>query len=235
MVERSSINTQALIDAGQSLLVGGLVRESDANGVSKVPLFGDIPLLGALFRSTTRSATRVERMFLISPRLAERAPSTRRFDAPLLFGEESRIVSRAPVRTAAVNRGLARRDAAYPLVEGLPIGGADVDLRADIEPGAGVAPNGGAVPDDPLRRNDDRDPHAPGVSGPDAGAPVPWTPTPGDGWQAVGDDPRDDRDPARPVRAATESGPAVELAPAVALEPIDAADDGWQEWQEVVQ
>lgn len=70
IVERATINTQALIFEGESLLVGGLTREANSSGVSKVPLLGDIPLIGSLFRSTNNSAKRTERMFLIVPRLA---------------------------------------------------------------------------------------------------------------------------------------------------------------------
>ena len=69
VVQRSSINTQALIVAGESLLIGGMVRERTTEGVTKVPLLGDIPLLGHLFKTNTDVAERVERLFLISPRL----------------------------------------------------------------------------------------------------------------------------------------------------------------------
>jgi type III secretion protein C len=77
VVERASVNTQALIFEGESLLVGGLTRESTRNGVTKVPLLGDLPLIGNLFRSTSDSNARTERMFLIVPRLAaaRRAPT----------------------------------------------------------------------------------------------------------------------------------------------------------------
>ena len=69
VVERSSINTQALIMGGESLLIGGLVRESSSEGVSKVPFLGDVPIIGNLFKTTAQAGERVERMFLISPRL----------------------------------------------------------------------------------------------------------------------------------------------------------------------
>lgn len=72
IVERSSINTQALIYEGESLLIGGLTRESSGSGVDKVPVLGDIPLIGGLFRTQRESGGRIERMFLISPRLSAR-------------------------------------------------------------------------------------------------------------------------------------------------------------------
>ncbi|MEY4561535.1 MAG: hypothetical protein RLZZ618_812 [Pseudomonadota bacterium] len=72
VVSRSSINTQALIYEGESLLIGGLTRESSGSGVDKVPFLGDIPLLGRLFKTQRDSGARIERMFLISPRLSAR-------------------------------------------------------------------------------------------------------------------------------------------------------------------
>ncbi len=70
IVERSGINTQALISEGESLLIGGMVRDSSTAGVDKVPVLGDIPLLGNLFKTQRKGGQRIERMFLITPRLA---------------------------------------------------------------------------------------------------------------------------------------------------------------------
>ncbi|HEY8878611.1 MAG TPA: EscC/YscC/HrcC family type III secretion system outer membrane ring protein, partial [Roseateles sp.] len=70
IVERSGINTQALISEGESLLIGGMVRDSSTAGVDKVPLLGDIPVLGNLFKTQRKGGQRIERMFLITPRLA---------------------------------------------------------------------------------------------------------------------------------------------------------------------
>ncbi len=70
IVKRSSINTQALINEGESLLIGGLVRDSSSVTETKVPLLGDIPVVGNLFKTTNKAGARIERLFLITPRLA---------------------------------------------------------------------------------------------------------------------------------------------------------------------
>ncbi|MGQ3055159.1 MAG: type III secretion system outer membrane ring subunit SctC [Roseateles sp.] len=70
VVERSGINTQALISEGESLLIGGMVRDSSNAGIDKVPVLGDIPVLGNLFKTQRKGGQRIERMFLITPRLA---------------------------------------------------------------------------------------------------------------------------------------------------------------------
>ena len=83
-VTRAAINTQAIIDENQSLLLGGLVRNLSANNVDKIPVLGDIPVLGALFRREEKQRERTERLFLISPRLvplnqiAEQTPNLNR-------------------------------------------------------------------------------------------------------------------------------------------------------------
>jgi type III secretion protein C len=68
-VEKATINTQTILFEGESLLIGGLVREKSSSDVVKVPLLGDIPFLGNLFKNTTTSRERKERLFLISPRI----------------------------------------------------------------------------------------------------------------------------------------------------------------------
>lgn len=70
IVARSTISTQAMIDAGQSLLLGGMVSQADERATDKVPLLGDIPVLGNLFKTSRRVSGRRERLFLITPRLA---------------------------------------------------------------------------------------------------------------------------------------------------------------------
>ncbi len=66
---RNSVVTQAIVNAGHSLLLGGLVREASVQETDKIPLLGDIPYLGKLFRTDKEKANRSERMYIISPRI----------------------------------------------------------------------------------------------------------------------------------------------------------------------
>ena len=156
VIERSSINTQALIDAGQSLLIGGLVRDFKGNSVSKVPLLGNIPVLGALFRSNTKTSSRVERMFLITPRLNLRPAvgGGKRLSAPYLTGSESDILSTAPLRMEPAQLALGQRDETFPLPVELPRGGANATLKTPFTPAEILVPQ---TPDDsetePVRRS----------------------------------------------------------------------------------
>lgn len=69
IVERSSVATQAMVIDGESLLLGGMTVDDDRDSVYKIPLLGDIPLLGNLFKFQQKARSRTERLFLITPRL----------------------------------------------------------------------------------------------------------------------------------------------------------------------
>lgn len=68
-VDNHSIVTQAIVRDGESLLVGGYQYERSESTTSKVPVLGDVPYLGALFRDTRTTRERLERLILITPRL----------------------------------------------------------------------------------------------------------------------------------------------------------------------
>lgn len=89
-VTRSTISTQAIIDAQQTLMIGGYHAESLKRDKQKVPLLGDLPLLGGLFRSETESDSTKERLFLITPRISGSD------------GIEHKTMSGRPVAAAAV-------------------------------------------------------------------------------------------------------------------------------------
>ena len=68
-ISNSSISTQAVVNEEESLLIGGFVQESETENATKVPLLGDIPVLGALFRSEKTVNRKQVRLFLITPRI----------------------------------------------------------------------------------------------------------------------------------------------------------------------
>lgn len=68
-VRKSNISTLAVVSDGQTLLIGGYNSSHESERLDKVPLLGDIPGLGVLFSSRSRSWQRRERLFLIRPRI----------------------------------------------------------------------------------------------------------------------------------------------------------------------
>ncbi|MCX8565587.1 MAG: type III secretion protein C [Glomeribacter sp. 1016415] len=61
----SEITTQTLLKAGQSLLLGGFIQDELSESARKIPLLGDIPVLGKLFSTTQKSQRHTVRLFLI--------------------------------------------------------------------------------------------------------------------------------------------------------------------------
>ena len=68
---KSTINTQAVIREGESLLIGGYFREAFRDANNGVPILRSIPVLGQLFQSKLKKNSTIERMFLITPRVVE--------------------------------------------------------------------------------------------------------------------------------------------------------------------
>jgi type IV pilus assembly protein PilQ len=75
-IDTKHIQTQALIENGGTIVIGGIFTESQTDGVDKVPFFGDLPVVGALFRRTTKDSNKKEMLVFITPRvLADRSAS----------------------------------------------------------------------------------------------------------------------------------------------------------------
>lgn len=68
---RQLTSGQIRIRDGQTLVLSGIIQESDRTSVNKVPILGDIPLLGALFRSTTDTSERRELIVLLTPQVID--------------------------------------------------------------------------------------------------------------------------------------------------------------------
>jgi general secretion pathway protein D len=66
-LDKRAIESTVLIDDGQIIALGGLVQDDVRAGMEKVPLLGDIPLLGYLFRYETRKQTKTNLMVFLRP------------------------------------------------------------------------------------------------------------------------------------------------------------------------
>ena len=63
ITDKRAIKTSVLVDDGDIVVLGGLITDDLQEGVSKVPLLGDIPVMGALFRS--KNTTKVKRNLMV--------------------------------------------------------------------------------------------------------------------------------------------------------------------------
>lgn len=69
IIDTRSAKTNVELKDGESLIIAGLLSEEDVNTMSKIPILGDIPILGALFRSTQKDIKEKELVFFITPKL----------------------------------------------------------------------------------------------------------------------------------------------------------------------
>ncbi len=68
-ISTREVNTSALVDNGQTVVLGGIYEVNKNNSVSKVPGLGDIPGIGVLFRNTSRSVSKAELLIFVTPRI----------------------------------------------------------------------------------------------------------------------------------------------------------------------
>ncbi|MDO5639283.1 MAG: type IV pilus secretin PilQ [Neisseria sp.] len=78
-ITTKSLQTQAMVEDGGTLIVGGIYQEQNSNVVNKVPLLGDIPIVGNLFKSRARYEDRRELLIFITPRIMDNIGSTLRY------------------------------------------------------------------------------------------------------------------------------------------------------------
>jgi len=64
-------STEVIVKNGQTVVLGGLMQESDVTSVSKIPILGSIPIIGELFKSTQTSKKKTELLVMITPEIVD--------------------------------------------------------------------------------------------------------------------------------------------------------------------
>lgn len=72
----TELATNIIVKDGQTIVIGGLFRDVVVTSRSQIPLLGDLPLIGALFRSTSDSTTRQEVIVLLTPHIIDEPEET---------------------------------------------------------------------------------------------------------------------------------------------------------------
>jgi type IV pilus assembly protein PilQ len=73
-IDTKHVKTEVLVENGGTVVIGGIFTQNESTDVNKVPLLGDVPYVGALFRNTTKVATKTELLIFITPKIVtERA------------------------------------------------------------------------------------------------------------------------------------------------------------------
>ncbi|HEX3135310.1 MAG TPA: type II secretion system protein GspD, partial [Planctomycetota bacterium] len=129
IINKRTMTTRVLVEHGQTAVIGGLVKDQVAETIRKVPLLGDIPFLGALFRRTQSTKTQTELLMFLTPQVV-RNPQELADLSLQLRGEMQRL-------DAAVEKGLlqqhlnqlektqAKPTVTLPAAPAAPTGGSD--------------------------------------------------------------------------------------------------------------
>ncbi|MFG6159110.1 type IV pilus secretin PilQ [Halomonas sp. 1390] len=70
-IDTNSIETQVLVDNGETVVLGGILTTEEARSLFKTPFLGDLPVLGNLFRYTENTNDKVELLVFITPRILD--------------------------------------------------------------------------------------------------------------------------------------------------------------------
>ncbi|MBF7073773.1 type IV pilus secretin PilQ family protein [Glaciecola sp. MH2013] len=70
-IDTQEISTQVLVENGETIVLGGIFQQVSTNDVSKVPLLGDLPYVGNLFKSTTAIEQKRELLIFVTPKIIE--------------------------------------------------------------------------------------------------------------------------------------------------------------------
>ncbi|MDH2488011.1 type IV pilus secretin PilQ [Acinetobacter baumannii] len=69
ILNKNNINTNVLVDNGETVILGGVFEQTTKNSQTKVPFFGDIPVVGRLFRKDVKSDDKQELLIFVTPRI----------------------------------------------------------------------------------------------------------------------------------------------------------------------
>lgn len=81
-LKKDSVSTNVELREGESFLIAGLINEEWSKNLNKIPLLGDLPILGAFFRDQRMSKTERELVFVVTPKIMKPMPAGDRVQLP---------------------------------------------------------------------------------------------------------------------------------------------------------
>jgi type IV pilus assembly protein PilQ len=75
-IDTKNVQTQVLVDNGGTVVLGGIFEQNERVTVTKVPVLGDIPVVGYLFKNRSTVNDRTELMIFITPRVISESLAT---------------------------------------------------------------------------------------------------------------------------------------------------------------
>ena len=125
-----TIKTNLVVDSGDTAVMGGLMSDTDTDAITKVPVLGDIPVIGWLFKSLTKSKSKMNLIVFITPKIIRNQ------------AEGAEIVDqKISQRIDFVQRAMNGKDPHGRYIDEL-----SRKKKADATPSSDVAPATGAPP-----------------------------------------------------------------------------------------
>jgi type IV pilus assembly protein PilQ len=76
-IDTKRVNTQVLCDNGDTIVLGGIFEQTTRTTVEKVPVLGDIPVFGYLFKRTSRVDDKTELLIFVTPKIVKESLTVR--------------------------------------------------------------------------------------------------------------------------------------------------------------
>ncbi len=133
VLDKREIETTVLVDDGQIAVLGGLLDQNERLSVESVPGLGDIPVIGALFRSTARERGQTNLMVFIRPTIIRSPGDAARVGAERWDYMRGRQIERDP--TVEPSLDMLIRDYMGGYRPAAPVSGGDVISPAGMTPG----------------------------------------------------------------------------------------------------
>jgi type IV pilus assembly protein PilQ len=70
-IDTKHVKTEVLVENGGTVVIGGIFSQDERTTITKVPLFGDIPVLGNLFKNNSKQDNKTELLVFITPRIVD--------------------------------------------------------------------------------------------------------------------------------------------------------------------
>jgi general secretion pathway protein D len=125
-ITTNNVNTLLQLRDGETQILGGLIQHQNDQSQTKIPGFGDLPLIGRLFGSVTDTWNKKELVLAITPHIVRNAPVRDADMVELWSGTEGRIRYGAPGLKVSGGNGVMMTQptgpaAAVPLVPAVPV------------------------------------------------------------------------------------------------------------------
>jgi general secretion pathway protein D len=168
-ITQSSARTTVMVDDRQTVVIGGLMRDVQATEQTKIPILGDLPVIGALFRNTKKLASKTNLLLILTPYVINSQEDLRRvfsrkmeerqqlldryfvftseWDPPRDYSRSNGLVEEIRQAFAEAHATRERELEQTPPAQQMHVPGAPLELPVELHSApAGVAPSAPAAP-----------------------------------------------------------------------------------------